>query len=475
MGGEFTENFTDYTGVLGSALGVGNLEGANILQNIVSAQGFRGISGDIAAGYSAIANPNLKRSQISDIIRTQGVDRAFGRPTRSMIGDLLGQNVAFAAAANPGSMRVDMSGFRSIRGNADAMALAYAGQNITSNLSDVVAYKQAGFTDAAIGAAFSVGRGGSNMGGFISGASLLGEANFLGLRGAAAQQYIESRVGFGSGLAAQGINLMAGTAGGGFTAGREARFRTRVAAGQPSNLDRFFQPAFGEAGGDAGNQLLGEIATIVNRGRTAHLASFMGTNYYARAQELTSQSRSVMGSLRGMTGNFANDILTASLLAESGGSISGAFRKAERLGPLSALKRLRAVGGTDRGFLEDALIGLGYSSDTAKMALDSPMELQELMQKRQIGATRLMSTTAAGIQAEVETQRAQRFDPVKFRTLKLTEMLQENSEASKLSLDAIYNFLKSRFGGTSRRRQQANTPDPYDFMSEYPEGLPANQ
>ena len=510
FGGDLQENMTDFTGLMGSALGISNITAQNELQNIVAGQGFRGVMGDIMNGYSAIANPNLNHSAKFRRLKELGVDEAFVRPHRTQAFRFESDVAAQAGPMAPGDMPTGLAGrrfptgeiriasgergrlahggvriFRNVDGNIDQMVAAFTGgfaggidpagdrfthngQNRHMRLSDIIAFRQAGFTDAEIGMAGQAGLGGSGASQFFSAADLLGEANFMGLRGGAAQRFIQSRIGFVSGLTQRGINLQAITsAPSGFTAARPATFQLRdsiIRGGR--NLQEFVQPGFFDDGGlgrnmaGSGAQLLGEINTIINQGRAQGLQSFMGANFGARAAELMSPSTTVAGKIRALGGGFASDILMSSLLAENGGSIHQAFRAAERMGPLSALRRLRAVGGEDRNFLMDAMTDLGFSSDTARMAIDSPMELQRLMQLRQKAAPGLMQSTASGIQAEVETQRAQNFDPVKFRTLKLTEQLKENSEINKLTLKQIYSLLKIAYKAQKRKRKQPVVEEP---------------
>jgi len=487
FGGEIEENMTDFTGLMGQALGISALQGSRSLQSIVSGQGFRGIAADALNGYSTIANPNLTRAEIVKQFEADGVNKTFNRPPRmrdlamsteeiirSNMRDqdteslaerraAVAANLSGASTSILSSKRRTLMSANLIGDPAADMALALFGassgvamgaqQNARMGLTEIIAARQMGFSDQTIGMAASSGRGGMN-GGFMTGAQLIAEANFLGLRGGAAQQHIQGRIGFGAGLAQRGINLREVGSNSGFAFG--TRGEIQILQNGQATGETIVQEAFTSQG----NQLMGEINTIINRGRAAGLSSFGGANFQARAQELMQPSGRVLSKLGGLTGGFASDMLMSALLLETDGNISQARGKAETMGPLGALKRLRAIGGNDRRFLMDAMTDMGFSFDTARMAIDSPMELQNLPGRSQRANLQLMSTTAAGIQAEAETQRAQRFDAEKFRTLKMAEMLKENGEATKLSIDNIFEFLKTTFGPQKKKKKPTPPPAP---------------
>ena len=505
FGGTTRGNMTDYTGQLTQALGLTNMQAMNELNAIVGAQGFRGIGADFYNGRTTLAGQaSTQRGQtksLQQIIKEQGAAAFIRTPEARRAGmDLSGDEsqmmpilrrqagmmpnnqVATAGARLMGGLNAVYNNYESV-GDINSMAAQISGiqdprfllrspNNINATMSEIIRARQLGFSAQTIGLMARTGQGGLGTQAFLSTRQLTGETEFLGLRGSGAQAYIQGRSNFLEGFANRGINLTAVEGDvPGFASAGLARIRMRSEASIGKNPSTFIQPAFGATGDVASNQLLGEIATVMNRGRANRMQSFMGAQYANRANEMMMGNGSVEGRLRGVLGGFGEEILFTHFLAASGGNVEQAIRMAQTAGPLTKRNIIAGVGGGDKAFTREGLISMGMSPDTATVIANAPNVLETLPRKEREILRNAMSGSAAAAKGEGEVQAMARFNRTNFRIMKISEAMKIAMEGSALDVKEILRFLKSRFGGSPKPKTKAKPKPPpapeerddYDF------------
>lgn len=497
FGGRIAGNMTDYTGQMTQALGLTNMQAINELNAIVGAQGFRGIGADFYNGFSRLGNPVGSASSIAKAIQKQGA-AAFIRTPRSVFGNdperseesmmfelrmnagqAFDNRVGQAGARLMGGLNAVYSNYYSI-GDINSMAAQISGvndpagllrspNNINTTMSEIIRARQLGFSAQTIGLMARTGQGGLGTQAFLSTRQLTGETEFLGLRGSGAQAYIQGRSSFLENFANRGINLRA-TLGpvDGFASAQMAEIGMTRAAATGKNPAMFIQPGFGvnNDSSTASNQLLGEIATVMNRGRANRMQSFMGAQYGNRANEMMMGNASVENRLRGVLGGFGEEILFTHFLAASGGNVEQALRMAQTAGPLTKRNIIAGVGGGDKAFTREGLISMGMSPDTATVIANAPNVLENLPQKEREILRNAMSGSAAAAKGESEVQAMARFNRTNFRIMKISEAMKIAMEGTALDIAEILSFLKRRFGsggGRRRKPKPAPAPDPYNF------------
>ena len=493
FGGPYSRgNMFDYTGQMTQALGIGNLDAINDLNEIVGAQGFTGIGTDYYTGAIAnfFATTSKKRREFVTNMQKRG-DEALVRIStprvskitdyeyyltkslRHQAGNLSLDHVTGAGARlmgglggiyGPYTTTGDYNNMAAqISGVNDPSGLLRSPNNIQSTMTEILTARQLGFSNSTVAMMARVGQGGLGTQAFLNMRQLTGETNFLGLRGSGAQAYLQGRIGFLESFANRGINL-GGVQGAvpGFANAAMARISMPHAQVGTRNPSTFFQPGFADgANPTASNQLLGEIATVVNLGRGRRMQSFMGAQYGNRANELMAGNASITERLRGTMGGFGEEILFAHALAASGGSRVAAMKMMDTMGPITKRNIIAGVVGGDRAATMEGLVSLpGMSVDTAQVLMDAPNRLEELPQKTRDLLRNAMSSSAAAAKGEAEAQQMGRFNRTNFRMLKISEAMKISMEGSALTLNEILQLLKGTIGSGRTRKRKPTTPTP---------------
>jgi hypothetical protein len=464
IGGDIDTSMTSTTNVLAMGLGYTNVEASRTLVGIVKGQGFRGIFSDIAAGrmdrskrkagkISTAFRPT--QSSYADYLRTSG--RTFGRtlsPSDDMFSygeDVMADHAVMNAAG-------DIIGAESY---VAAGLSRMAGTNLSSGVGFIGGALQAGFDASTIGAALGLGRRGVGITGTQNnyGESVLRQADFMGLRGGAAQSFISATTNFIGGRAARGFAMQFDTSP--MAYGMQShRGRLGIIQDVSTANGRF---TYGQL---TGSQIIDQANTFINYGKRAGLDYFYGAEGIAAAGRVQGNVDSLHGRFKGMLGGFGKDVLFASVLQKTG-SISQAMKAVEGgmgVGDAGAMI-LDRLGTGRAGMLGLLSLDDVTTSDAAvMMQMYKGGTLEGAMEKTIKFSEKASQGTASATRAEKETNRARNFDRALFRQIAVQEEILEESKLSTLTLKEILAALKggssSKSKPTKTKPESSKTPTP---------------